>query len=71
VGKARATASLWPKAKLEAVSVTSATAGSLWVAEFSAEIGLVRLGLENAGFRVVWANDIETDKQKMYVQGLR
>lgn len=36
------------------------------VAEFFAGIGLVRLGLERAGFRVVWANDIEPAKAKMY-----
>jgi DNA (cytosine-5)-methyltransferase 1 len=36
-------------------------------AEFFAGIGLVRLGLESAGFRVVWSNDIEPDKRDMYV----
>ncbi|MCW2524538.1 MAG: DNA-cytosine methyltransferase [Frankiales bacterium] len=35
-------------------------------AEFFAGIGLVRLGLESAGFRVVWSNDIEPDKHRMY-----
>lgn len=35
-------------------------------AEFFAGIGLVRMGLEGAGFRVAWANDIEPDKQQMY-----
>jgi DNA (cytosine-5)-methyltransferase 1 len=55
-------------AKLEAVSVTDATAGSLRVADFFAGIGLVRLGLEDAGFKVMWANDIEADKQKMYAK---
>lgn len=35
-------------------------------AEFFAGIGLVRLGLEAAGFDVVWSNDIEPDKQSMY-----
>lgn len=29
------------------------------VAEFFAGIGLMRLGLEQAGWRVVWANDID------------
>jgi DNA (cytosine-5)-methyltransferase 1 len=34
--------------------------------EFFAGIGLARLGLEKAGFRVVWANDYEADKKAMY-----
>ncbi|MDR0417294.1 MAG: DNA cytosine methyltransferase [Propionibacteriaceae bacterium] len=34
--------------------------------EFFAGIGLARLGLEAAGFRVVWSNDNEPDKQAMY-----
>jgi len=34
--------------------------------EFFAGIGLARLGLEGAGFRVVWSNDYEPDKQAMY-----
>ena len=34
--------------------------------EFFAGIGLMRLGLERAGWRVVFANDIEEDKQQMY-----
>lgn len=37
------------------------------VAEFFAGIGLVRLALEEHGFQVVWANDIEPAKQQMYV----
>jgi len=36
------------------------------VAEFFAGIGLMRIGLERAGWRVVWANDIDEDKQAMY-----
>lgn len=36
-------------------------------AEFFAGIGLVRLGLESAGFDVVWSNDIEPAKRDMYV----
>lgn len=36
-------------------------------AEFFAGIGLVRLGLESAGFDVVWSNDIEPAKHAMYV----
>jgi DNA (cytosine-5)-methyltransferase 1 len=37
-------------------------------AEFFAGIGLARLGLEQAGFRVTWANDIEPAKRNMYEQ---
>jgi len=40
-------------------------------AEFFAGIGLVRLGLEDAGFSVPWSNDIEPDKQAMYVNHFR
>jgi len=36
------------------------------VAEFFAGIGLMRMGLEQAGWKVVWANDIDEDKMKMY-----
>lgn len=36
------------------------------VAEFFAGIGLMRMGLEDAGWRIVWANDIDEDKMRMY-----
>lgn len=36
------------------------------VLEFFAGIGLARLGLEEAGFSVAWANDYEADKKAMY-----
>lgn len=39
---------------------------SFAVAEFFAGIGLARLGLEQAGFKVTWANDMAADKQEMY-----
>lgn len=35
-------------------------------AEFFAGIGLVRLGLESAGFDVRWSNDVDKDKHAMY-----
>ena len=35
-------------------------------AEFFSGIGLMRIGLENAGWRIAFANDIDEDKQKMY-----
>lgn len=38
----------------------------LTVAEFFAGIGLMRLGLEQAGWRVVYANDIDARKRAMY-----
>jgi DNA (cytosine-5)-methyltransferase 1 len=41
-------------------------AGSKTVAEFFAGIGLMRMGLEAAGWRVVWANDLDPDKESMY-----
>ena len=36
------------------------------VAEFFAGIGLMRMGLERAGWNVVWANDIDEDKMLMH-----
>lgn len=36
------------------------------VLEFFAGMGLARLGLEAAGFDVVWANDYEADKRALY-----
>jgi DNA (cytosine-5)-methyltransferase 1 len=36
------------------------------VAEFFAGIGLMRIGLERAGWDVAWANDIDTDKASIY-----
>ena len=35
-------------------------------AEFFAGIGLMRMGLERAGWRIAFANDIDEDKQRMY-----
>ncbi len=36
------------------------------VAEFFAGIGLMRIGLERAGWRVAFSNDIDEDKRRMY-----
>lgn len=36
------------------------------VAEFFAGIGLMRMGLEQAGWKVIWANDIDREKMEMY-----
>jgi DNA (cytosine-5)-methyltransferase 1 len=36
------------------------------IAEFFAGIGLMRIGLENAGWRIAFANDIDHDKWQMY-----
>lgn len=38
----------------------------LTVAEYFAGIGLVRMGLEPLGWRVLWANDISAKKYEMY-----
>ena len=45
---------------------TTKNTSTLRAAEFFAGIGLARIGLERAGFSVVWANDIDRDKQQMY-----
>ncbi len=44
---------------------------ALRTAEFFAGIGLVRLALEQEGFEVVFANDIETSKWAMYSANFR
>jgi DNA (cytosine-5)-methyltransferase 1 len=36
------------------------------VAEYFAGIGLMRIGLEQAGWKVIFANDIDEDKHEMY-----
>lgn len=46
--------------------LTAVGTAPLRVAEFFAGVGLARIGLERAGFRVVWANDFSADKQSMY-----
>lgn len=46
--------------------VTPIAAAKPKVLEFFAGIGLARMGLETAGFRVAWANDYEADKKAMY-----
>jgi DNA (cytosine-5)-methyltransferase 1 len=46
--------------------VTQINAARPKVLEFFAGIGLARMGLESAGFRVAWANDYEPDKKAMY-----
>lgn len=46
--------------------VTSISAAKPKVLEFFAGIGLARMGLESAGFRIGWANDYEPDKKAMY-----
>lgn len=47
-------------------NVTPIDAARPKVLEFFAGIGLARLGLEKAGFRVEWANDFEPAKKAMY-----
>lgn len=47
-------------------NVTPISAARPRVMEFFAGIGLARMGLEQAGFRVTWANDYEQDKKAMY-----
>ena len=37
------------------------------IAEFFAGIGLMRIGLEKAGWHIAFANDIDEDKRQMYI----
>ena len=46
--------------------MSNSTASGKSFAEFFAGIGLMRMGLERAGWRVAFANDIEEDKCRMY-----
>lgn len=48
-------------------NVTLISAPRPRVLEFFAGIGLAKMGLEQAGFSVAWANDYEDDKRTMYV----
>lgn len=43
------------------------TTPALTVAEYFAGIGLMRLGLEEAGWSTIFANDIDEKKREMYV----
>ncbi|KDP91152.1 MULTISPECIES: DNA cytosine methyltransferase [Clavibacter] len=52
-------------------NVTSILASRPRALEFFAGVGLARMGLEQAGFRVVWANDYEPDKKMMYAAHFR
>jgi DNA (cytosine-5)-methyltransferase 1 len=47
-------------------TVTPIGAARPKVIEFFAGIGLARMGLEQSGFRVVWANDYEPKKKALY-----
>lgn len=40
---------------------------SLTAIEFFAGIGLARAGMSEAGIQTVWANDLDSSKQKMYI----
>ena len=53
-------------ARTDAAPCSDAGTDGRTVAEFLAGIGLVRLGLEQAGWRVIWANDIDVRKYAMY-----
>lgn len=46
--------------------MTTIAASGKTVAEFFAGIGLMRMGLERAGWQVAFANDIDEDKCRMY-----
>lgn len=50
----------------QVLSLPSLSRAPLRAAEFFAGIGLVRAGLEPAGFEIVWANDYEPAKKEMY-----
>ncbi|WP_228771415.1 DNA cytosine methyltransferase [Actinokineospora iranica] len=52
--------------KLAAVREQTALPLEPMAVEFFAGIGLARLGLQQAGFRVAWSNDIEPAKRDMY-----
>jgi len=61
----------WPQSEDIAVeqtklAVSNVAASGKTVAEFFAGIGLMRMGLERAGWEVTFANDIDADKCRMY-----
>ncbi len=53
---------------LVSASATATAAAKPRAAEFFAGVGLVRLALEQAGFEVAYANDIDPAKHAMYAQ---
>lgn len=53
-------------AALGECSSSASSAGAPTVLEFFAGIGLARIGLERAGFRVAWSNDYEPGKHRLY-----
>ncbi|MDX8031023.1 DNA cytosine methyltransferase [Lentzea sp. BCCO 10_0856] len=55
-----------PKPKLTVVPDQQALPLGPVAVEFFAGIGLARMGLEQAGFQIGWANDIERAKAEMY-----
>lgn len=55
-----------PQVKIPFSSRRSLDAGQPTFAEFFAGIGLMRLGLESAGWRIGWANDIDAMKHRLY-----
>ncbi|WP_236566852.1 DNA cytosine methyltransferase [Nocardia sp. CY41] len=54
------------RSHLHVVDGSSSKTKQVTVAEFFAGIGLARLGLEEAGATVVWANDFDADKVDLY-----
>ncbi len=54
------------KTRIWAVSNGTNTGIQRTVAEYFAGIGLIRMGLEKAGWRIVFANDISPQKKEMY-----
>lgn len=47
-------------------AITMSTLETKKFAEFFAGIGLMRMGLERAGWEIAFANDIDDDKWQMY-----
>ncbi|MET8495137.1 DNA cytosine methyltransferase [Streptomyces cellulosae] len=58
---------LAPTLALPQQATANSLAQELNAAEFFAGIGLARLGLEAAGIKVTWANDLSSDKRQMYL----
>src|ERR1044072_9610950 len=63
----RASCSARARCAVRFLNYRSSVMGTLRAAEFFADIGLMRLGLQAADIETVGANDIEPDKRDMYV----
>ncbi len=67
---ARAADLVWQALMGEATASRFSAVGSGTAADFFAGIGLMRMGLRRGGWRVVWANDYDATKRRLYLHNI-